>query len=357
MQPIKRLTLIFSFISFTAACSDDAVKSNTKDTVNDFTMADLTKLSETGLYQNITMDTIAANIKTYAPRFELYSDNLQKIRSISLPARSQIVPQNLELWDYPVGTKIWKEFATLTNGVKKKIETRLLEKSESTWKVATYIWNSEQTEATRWGGENGTVPITIPLSESNRHTVPSYSQCTLCHNQKSQTTAHPSGEPVLGFTAFQLSRESIEELVTSGVLQQPAIPWQRHRTFAVNTLERDVIGYLHANCGHCHNPRRPDMVPGLGNPNFTLNYNLESHNSRANTNLIRQFGKGVASQGDGEFPADAKLLVPGNPNRSMIFLRMNTASIRHRMPLVGIEDMDQTFITTRLTPWIQRLSN
>ncbi len=357
MQPIKCLAINFTLICLITACSDDAVKSDTKNTVSDFTMSDLMTLSETGLYQNIITDTIAADIKIYTPRFELYSDNLQKIRYISIPESSKIVPLNLELWDYPVGTRIWKEFATLTNGTKRKIETRLLEKSESTWKVATYIWNSEQSEATRWAGENGTVPITIPLGENNRHTVPSYSQCTLCHDQKSQAAAHPSGEPVLGFTAFQLSRESIEELVTAGVLQQPAIPWQRHRTFAINTLERDVIGYLHANCGHCHNPRRPDMIPGSGNPNFTLNYDLESHNSRANTNLIKQIGKEVASQGDGEFPADAKLLVPGNPNRSMIFLRMNTASIRHRMPLVGIEDMDQTFITTRLTPWIQRLSN
>jgi hypothetical protein len=87
-----------------------------------------------------------------------------------------------------------------------------------------------------------------------------------------------------------------------------------------------------------------------------LNYSLETHTSRSNTNLIKQIGKAVAGQSDPEFPLDAKLLVPGNVSRSMIFLRMNTPTNRHRMPLIGIESKDQNFLFSRLNPWIQSLS-
>ncbi len=348
---IFSLTLIVT-VSI-SACSEDLTPSATKFAADDFMMSETLNLSETGLYQDISAGTITDGISYYTPRFELYSDSLLKKRYVFLPPQSKIVQQNLELWNYPEGTKIWKEFAS----GERKVETRLLEKVGSTWKVASFIWNTEQSEAVRWAGQNGTVPVTVTIDERTRHTVPSYSQCILCHNQRSLQQTEPSGEPVLGFTSFQLTREFISDLVRSGSLEEPNIPWQRHRTYALSTTERDVFGYLHANCGHCHNPRRPDVIPGTGNPTFVLNYSLETHSSRANTNLIKQIGKAVAGQIDPEFPQDAKLLVPSNANRSMIFLRMNTPSVRHRMPLVGIESKDQNFLTSRLNPWIQSLSN
>lgn len=357
MRPLIRFAFIIAIAGQTSACSDQSVHSSTKFALDDFAMSETLNLSATGLYQDIAMGTLAEGIRTFTPRFELYSDGLLKKRFVYLPPNSKIIPKNLELWDYPDGTKIWKEFAANLNGQERRIETRLLEKSSGTWKVATYIWNTDQTEAVRWAGQNGTVPVTIPISESTRHTVPSYSQCILCHNQRSSTATEQDGEPVLGFTSFQLTREYIADLVSAGALEEPSIPWQRHRTYALSTSERDVFGYMHANCGHCHNPRRPDVIPGTGNPTFALNYSLETHNSRANTNLIKQIGKAVASQSDPEFPADSRLLVPGNTSRSMIFLRMNTPTIRHRMPLIGIEGKDQNFLSSRLTPWIQNLIN
>jgi hypothetical protein len=346
------LGLILIVTASISACSENLSPSTPKFIAEDFMMSDALNLSETGLYQDITAGTIADGIRTYTPRFELYSDSLLKKRYIFLPPHSKIIPKNLELWDYPEGTKIWKEFAA----GERKIETRLLEKTNSTWKVASFVWNTEQTEAVRWAGQNGTVPVTVTLDDRTRHTVPSYSQCILCHNQKSMQQTEPGGEPVLGFTSFQLTREYITDLVRSAALEEPNIPWQRHRTYALSTSERDVFGYLHANCGHCHNPRRPDVIPGSGNPTFVLNYSLETHTSRSNTNLIKQIGKAVAGQSDPEFPLDAKLLVPGNVSRSMIFLRMNTPTNRHRMPLIGIESKDQNFLFSRLNPWIQSLS-
>jgi hypothetical protein len=357
MRSISFITNMLVLYSFSVACGTSTFESKSKNAPSDFAMSEFNYLSETGLYQNIATGDLAANIRQYTPRFELYADAAQKRRYIFFPPGSQIIPTNLELWQYPSGTKIWKEFFISSAGAEKKIETRLLEKVGNDWEVATFIWGEDQTDAARWGGQNGTVPIDIQLDETTRYTVPSYSQCILCHNQRSQSSDELHAEPVLGFTSFQLSREYISELVLSDNLREPSIPWQRHRTYAVSTPERDVFGYMHANCGHCHNQRRTDMIPGVGNPTFTLNYNLDTHTSRASTHVIKQIGKPVAGQGDPEFPSDAKLLVPASVSKSMIYLRMNTLSIRHRMPLLGIANSDQQFINSRLKPWIQGLSN
>ena len=65
-------------------------------------------------------------LRAYAPRFPLYSDGTAKARYIKLPAGSPIDPTNKELWKFPVGTKIWKEFKTGD----RILETRYLEKKK-----------------------------------------------------------------------------------------------------------------------------------------------------------------------------------------------------------------------------------
>jgi hypothetical protein len=303
-----------------------------------FAVTSYRSLSKTGFQKD--------QLLSYEPRFPLYSNGLAKNRYIRLP--SAIEAKNLDTWEYPEGTKIWKEFVGSRGEV---IETRYMEKVAGNWNFGTFVTVDGSSDPTLWRGQDSSLSIPTP-----GHTIPSYGECLTCHDQSG-----PEGlakEPVLGFSSFQLSRKFLEELVASETLNGFTMPWQRHRTFATTTLERDVIGYLHSNCGHCHNERRPDTVPGIGNPTFHLNYNLESHQSRAQTNVIKQIGGKVASIDVGipGLSNDVKLILPKHAALSMIYLRMHKVTHTQRMPLLGINIADETFIKTKLEPWISQLN-
>lgn len=181
------------------------------------------KLSETGL----------ATARPYTPRFELWSDGAKKRRWISLPANARIDTSDMDAWQFPVGTRLWKEFAFDAIVA----ETRMMERTEQGWTFVAYAWNGDASEATQLplGGAATTVPA---------HDIPAADQCFGCHG------GTPSG--VLGFSAIQLGNDA-QTLFDEGLL-----------TDAPPSLElpgdedqRAGLGYLHANCSHCHNQHRP----------------------------------------------------------------------------------------------------
>src|SRR5262245_14990157 len=82
------------------------------------------RLSETGLFADITREIWAPGVMAYAPRFQLWSDGADKRRWLWLPPDTRIDTSNMDSWAFPVGTKFWKEFTR--DGV--RVETRLIEK-------------------------------------------------------------------------------------------------------------------------------------------------------------------------------------------------------------------------------------
>lgn len=318
------------------------------------------RLENTGLYENIDTKPIAEGVVSYEPRFGLFTNAVQKRRFISLPEGSTIVAKDLELWQFPNGTKIWKEFSIKRGSKIILLETRYIEKDGGNWKFGTYVWNDRQDKAELWNNEGSSAEISmnLPGQPKQTHAVPSFHQCISCHDQKSSAHGIKSGEPVLGFTSFQLPKEFIEDLYDNGRLSGDVIPWQRHRTFAANENERDVIGYLHANCGHCHNQRRVNMVPRSTENLFRLNYDLETHSNRANMHLIQQIGRNVVDR-NGDIPGvdeSTRLISPGNPEKSMIYLRMSHRNPPFQMPLLGVSKPDEAFINGPLKRWIDQLT-
>ncbi len=186
-----------------------------------------TLLSQTGLYTDIGAKTLAAASREFVPRHVLWSDAAVKTRWIQLPENGVIDTSDIDHWTLPVGTKLFKEFAK--DG--KRLETRLI------WRVAdtgdrerdtlfgTYLWNDSESDATfaRDGGEN---------LRGTQHDAPSADTCWKCH----------IGEPgrALGVSAIQLPS------LADWPLSDPP-----QGTFAAPDA---AMGYLHANCGHCHNP-------------------------------------------------------------------------------------------------------
>jgi hypothetical protein len=201
-------------------------------------------LSATGLYADITSHTPAAYAQAYSPKYPLWSDAAAKSRWIYLPECAQIDTTNMDDWKFPVGTRAWKEFSL--DG--KRLETRLVHRygpGANDFLYATYAWNETETEATL---------VTTGLDDvrGTEHDIPPDFACTSCHGGFPGSGGTPAR--YLGFSAIQLSHAgpgaTMASLSAAGALTTPA-----PAGFAVpgTAVEQAALGYLHANCGNCHN--------------------------------------------------------------------------------------------------------
>jgi hypothetical protein len=200
-----------------------------------------THLECAGLYEDFASKRVGAATRPFTPGFSFWSDGAEKQRFVYLPPGSKIDVSNFDEWSFPKGTRFWKEFTV--GG--KRIETRLFEKLAEGWKRTSYRWNDGETDATRTeAGELLSLPGRTPYE------VPKGEHCDYCHAGRV--------EPVLGFQALSLGVATASG-VTLSVLQ--AEGWLSTTPPATTlmipnddtTLAAPAIGWLHANCGHCHN--------------------------------------------------------------------------------------------------------
>ena len=113
------------------ACGDPSVQQDASIVPDDAPLADVpvdadpnnpATLMDTGLCVDAACTQIAGGIHAYTPRFELWADTATKRRWIYLPPGMQIDTSDMDYWEFPVGTKLWKEFTR--DGV--RVETRLV---------------------------------------------------------------------------------------------------------------------------------------------------------------------------------------------------------------------------------------
>lgn len=225
-------------------------------------------LSDTGLYSDAGALVVDGRNLAFTPQYPLWTDGATKRRWIGVPHGRTIDARRIDAWQFPVGTRFWKEFSF--DG--RRIETRMLLKTTaSRWEFASYVWNEAQTDATLAPAAG--VARAVEIAPGRWHAIPSVDECRACHD--SDRT-----EP-LGFTALQLSDDrdplavhgetpdeediTFRRLLETGVLRNvaaaqrtidPAIP-------ASSPRERAVLGYLSSNCGACHNGGGPLAALGL----------------------------------------------------------------------------------------------
>jgi len=144
------------------------------------------RLSETGLYLPGTL-TVDPRNRAFSPQYPLWTDGAQKARWIQLPAGGRITARDADTWEFPVGTRLWKEFAF--DG--RRVETRMLWRvTADSWSYAAYVWNEAQTDATLAPADG--VAGVVEVAPGKRHSVPSREDCRACHDN--------GGSGVLGFT-------------------------------------------------------------------------------------------------------------------------------------------------------------
>ena len=181
---------------------------------------------------------LATVVLVFAPSHPLWSDGASKRRWIELPPDAWIDASEPDTWRFPVGTKLFKEFRQ--GGA--PVETRVIERTASGWRYATYVWNAQGTEA-KLAPEDGVV-LPVPAAPGGRYEVPSRNDCVVCHEGPKV--------PVLGFSRAQLEAD-IPALEALGVLRNTRAMKEAPLPRAANATEHAALGYLHGNCGHCHN--------------------------------------------------------------------------------------------------------
>jgi hypothetical protein len=87
-------------------------------------------LSQTGLYAGEGTLHIDPRNRPFSPQYPLWSDGAAKRRWIHLPDGAAIDATDLSRWDFPIGTRFWKEFSFDGH----KVETRFL------WRVSKEQW-------------------------------------------------------------------------------------------------------------------------------------------------------------------------------------------------------------------------
>lgn len=218
-------------------------------------------LSETGLYVDGSANETAPGVLAFSPQYPLWSDGTTKRRWIFLPAGSEIDAARPAAWEFPVGTRLWKEFT-----LGQRIETRLIERlSDGSWRFSTYLWKEDGSGA-ELAPAAGIRSLPVVGAPGGRYAIPSRNDCLACHEG--------AAVPVLGFSALQLSPDrdpsaphaepqaaggiDLRVLVERGLLRNlpAALIDQQPRIQAASADQRAALGYLHANCGHCHNDPR-----------------------------------------------------------------------------------------------------
>jgi hypothetical protein len=222
-------------------------------------------LQETGLYSDFATLEVDPRHLAFSPQYPLWTDGAAKRRWISLPPGTAIDGSDPDAWVFPVGTRLWKEFSF--GG--RRVETRFIElQPGDQWLYAAYAWNAEGTEA-QLVSERGRRGA-YPLGGGRSHTIPGVSDCKACHQG--------GRSEVLGFSALQLSPDrdpgalhadaagvDLAYLVKKGLItgSPKSLLDKAPRIAAASPTERAALGYLHGNCGHCHNPQGPLQNVGL----------------------------------------------------------------------------------------------
>lgn len=279
-------------------------------------------LSETGLYSDFAGRIVADGTREFAPANVLWSDAAVKKRWIQLPDGAQIDSSDMDHWLFPVGTKWFKEFSL--GG--KRLETRMI------WRVAdtgdkerdtlfgAYVWDDTESEATF--AKDGAMNV-----RGTDHDAPSADMCWRCHVGEAGRA--------LGFSALQLGD------VSQLPLSHP--PPAGTVYAAPNAAE----GYLHANCGHCHNPAGGAWT----NSNMILRLDVAEHDPM--TTKLAQSTIGVDVQqwlGHGY----TKRIVAGDPMNSAVFARMSQRGMNLQMPPIATEFVDPDGVEL-LRTWITAL--
>jgi uncharacterized repeat protein (TIGR03806 family) len=346
-----------------------------KDTKKDESAKFPRKLSETGVFASTKENKVAPGLIPYEVNAQLWGDHATKERFLAIPGDGKIgfdeitypqpSPGSTPGWRFPDGTVLVKTFSMdMERGnpkSRKRIETRLLhfqqfpgtqEYGDQYWRGYTYKWNDQQTDAELVDEKGLDLPLQIKVGDKTveqNYRIPSRAECTLCHTnahkfalgvatmQMNRDHIYPSPDGKGGVIANQLA--TLEHIgVFSKPLPEPPDKLPKLPDYDDKALpvEMRARSYLHSNCAHCH------IKWGGGNAEFKLLATLP----------LEAMGIVNVPPAHGNFGVkDAKILVPGHPEQSILLTRMNMTGLG-RMPHIGSRVVHESAVEA-VREWIK----
>jgi cytochrome c553 len=311
------------------------------------------RLSETGLYLPDRPSIVDPRNHGFAPQYPLWSDGLTKRRWVRIPPGNAVDARDDYAWDFPTGTRFWKEFSRGN----RKVETRLLWKASSAgWVFASYAWNADGTDAVLVPDEGALTDVEV--APGRRHAIPSRTDCAACHG--SSRAARP-----LGFNLLQLSPDrdpnalhaepvahrmlTLPRAVREGLIAGLSSRWLQTppRIRTNNATTRTALGYLAANCSMCHNGNGEITAAA---PVIRSRDLLEDGDAVA----MSLPGQPTRWQLPGSPDGSTVLVQAGSPERSAMLARMRSRAPSTQMPPLGTVVRDQAAVEL-MERWIIQL--
>ena len=293
------------------------------------------RLSKTGCFEAADPKKPVAALIPYGVNAELWSDGASKDRWLALPDGKTIARAADDDLDLPNGSVLFKSFSL--SG--KPVETRMLVRhDDGGWAGYSYEWNAEGTDAA----------LLASSKKTSAWVFPGRGECLGCHTKAAGGT--------LGLEIGQLNRDFVyastgrisNQLATldhigmlSAPLGSPSALAALPSPAGTGPVEPRARAYLHANCSSCH--RSDNVVSGGGA------FDLRFTTSFASTKTCNA----AATAGDLGI-ADARIIAPGAPAKSVLLQRMRSAT-GTRMPRLASRVVD-TQGTGLVESWIQSIA-
>ncbi len=327
-----------------------------------------TKLSQTGLFRDTAQQTPAVGVMPFDINEPMWDDGAQSVRYVALPSEKPLtaLPRPIRMKEsslreyirFPENSVVART-VTLPDdtGRAVRLETQILHFNGRNWNPYSYVWNTNQTDASLAdaGGQQLDLSTYGHFVARKTWNVHSRSECVRCHNSwvggvlaftlpQLNMTPKPDGH---GAITQSPSRSPINQLAfyrETGMLtvanldkNTPAMVASSDQSKDLNSRARS---YLAANCAHCHQK-------GAGG---TATIDLRYEASNAATKTIG------ATPVQGTFQiADASIITKGAPWKSVLVYRA-ACSGRGRMPHIGSELVDKAGVKL-LREWVTSLDD
>lgn len=312
------------------------------------------RLSETGAFLDVTTLTPVSGIITYEVQAPLWSDGASKRRWLSVPEGTMLGYDASGRLEFPAGTVFIKHFEMALDErapeQRRRLETRFwIVVSEREHYGVTYKWNEDQSDAELLHtstGEQLSIVGGDGQTRTQRYIYPAPADCRVCHNDRAGF--------VLGARAAQLNRKTGYD--AQHLADEQLLAWSRwgildpaldEASVALAprlvdladesaSLQDRVRSYWDGNCSMCH-AGADGAVPGW--------------DARYSTPFEEQGLFNAPRYSVGRAP---RLITPGSPGESLIYLRANTTEFALRMPPLGRNQLDAAYVEL-LARWIDSL--